>query len=170
MNNSHVVRIGSNTPNDSAIAAATPGQVSSLLTAGNFGSFSPETAMVYLKSRLDYLDQQIQDVFNREQLGQHVRSEVHAIQMILSQAEVSGADPKATGTLSADAVAQINDHLEEISHYDLNLANELKQKLYGDGQVLRNAPDGTSPNLASPRDYRPGGTPPDAEQDQPPPP
>lgn len=131
----HTVPIGSNAPNESIPTVAVSGGASALLS-GSFDSVSPETMMVYLSSRLTCLDGQIQEVFDREQKGQHVREEVHAVQSILASVELDGDGPKATGKLSGDAVSQIKAHLDEIAHYDVNLANELRAKLSGEGQVL----------------------------------
>lgn len=131
----HTVPIGSNAPNESVATIAVSSAASSLLS-GSVHSVSPETMMVYLNSRLTCLDGQIQEVFDREQKGQHVREEVHAIQSILASAKVDGDGPKATGKLSGDAVSEIQNHLDEIEHYDVNLANELRAKLSAEGQVL----------------------------------
>lgn len=112
---------------------------SSLLIPANFEITSPQSMVVYLRSRLTYLDDQINDVFDREQKGQHVRSELHAIQTILAQAKVEGEGASATGKLSGADVKLINDHIDEIAQYDLKLATDLIHNLMDEGQLLHDA-------------------------------
>ena len=102
----HTVPIGSNAVDASAVGTiAASGHASSLLASAGIDTVSPETLVFYLKSRLTYLDDQINDVFEREKKGQHVRSEVQAIQALLAEAKVDGDGPDATGKLSGAARA-----------------------------------------------------------------
>lgn len=112
---------------------------SALLKPANFQLTSPESMAVYLRSRLTYLGDQINDVFDREQRGQRVRSELHAIQTILAGAKVEGEGASATGTLSAADVQLINQHIDEIANYDIDLATDLVHNLAADGQILHDA-------------------------------
>ena len=95
------VELGSNAADGpSRVDTSNPVASSSLFGSANFdpNAMTPESLLFYLSSRLGGIDKQMNDVFSREQMGEHVRSELHQIQEMLTSLK-SGEKPTDKGTL-----------------------------------------------------------------------
>jgi hypothetical protein len=134
------VEIGSNEiDSPSVVDTSNPVASSSVFGSAHFdpNTMTPESLLTYLSSRLGGIDKQMTDVFSREQKGEHVRSELHQIQEMLTNLE-SGEKPGDKGTISdLEAFNQeLSAHIDNISKIDSDLANDLQTRIYGEGQLM----------------------------------
>jgi hypothetical protein len=132
----------------------------STLTAPNdfTANLSPDSLMVYLSTRLNGLDDQIDAIFNHEQKQQKVQESLRKIQTALStlderkdhagdvvdlpdrdasapaHQEVIGPDGKVVGASPAER--NIDEALDEIEKLDPNLAADMRAKLSSEGFIL----------------------------------
>ena len=124
------------------------------------GNLSPDALMVYLSTRLNGLDDQINTIFNTQQQQQKVQSALAKIQTELDRLDDKSdpntlltmpdlADPNASATADPNAPSaatqtpgtsevekNINNDIAEIAQIDPNLAQQMSQKLNEKGFVL----------------------------------
>ena len=159
---STTVPIGANPPNEpSSIVSTNPVAASSVFGSNSFNphAMTPESLMIYLNSRLGGLDSQMNDVFDREQKGERVRGELHAVQQLLTNLE-SGPKSSDVGTIPNfdQFQSELEGHLQTIAQIDPQLAADMRAKLYGDGQIMYDSsgtPDDrfTTSELENTKDY-----------------
>jgi hypothetical protein len=140
----NVPPLGANQAGDPSVIVTTNPVAASSVFGSEFFSptaMSPESLMIYLKSRLGGLDKQMNDVFDREQKGEHVRAELHSIQGMLTSLEQceKPQDEKDIASNPEDLEKfkqELNGHIDTIRQFDPKLAEELQAKLYGEGQIM----------------------------------
>jgi hypothetical protein len=108
-------------------------------------NLSPDALMVYLSTRLNGIDQQINSIFNSQQDQQKVQSALRKIQTELAKVDENKNDPNAVVDLPrpdgadpgpAPAEKNINSAIEEIRQIDPHLAHSIEAKLNGEGFIL----------------------------------
>jgi chaperonin cofactor prefoldin len=117
------------------VMAAGVGSVLPASTLGaplDFGaSLSPDALMVYLSSRLDGLDQQINAIFNSQKAQEKVQSALRKI-----KTELAALDDNAGGDLGGDAGTNIDKAIEEIADIDQTLAADIAKTIHGDTMIF----------------------------------
>lgn len=94
------------------------------------GSLTADSLLIYLQSRLGYLDTRVNEIFGKQKKLQHIHDELMGIQTELDwlDEETGGSDP--------DYQARIEAHIDEIEKIDSDLGKKMRADLGQDGQVL----------------------------------
>jgi hypothetical protein len=115
-------------------------------------AITPEGLLIYLSGRLGSLDGQMDDIFDRQQSSEKVRSELRDIQKLLTAFQQSPDEQKL---LLADQqlIDEIGIHIDNIRLVDEQLAEELGVHLRGDGQILVGDQQYTTMELNGSKEY-----------------
>jgi nitrogen regulatory protein PII-like uncharacterized protein len=119
---------------------ATPATTSVL--DGNPNALTSEGLMLYLQTRLDGLDEQINAVFKKQKDIENIRKALMKIQNTLETLD----DDKKKNSIKNDTYRQaIEDAINEIESSDPALAAKMRAELSVQGQILYNY-QGNNPN------------------------
>jgi hypothetical protein len=100
-------------------------------------NLSPDALMVYLSTRLNGLDEQINAIFNTQQDQEKVQSALRKIQAALGDLDATaGTDGKGPAALTDDQINKINAPIEEIRAIDPHLADAITAQLHSQGNIL----------------------------------
>jgi hypothetical protein len=94
------------------------------------GSLTADSLLIYLQSRLGYLDTRVNEIFGKQKKLQHIHDELMGI-----QTELDRLDEENGGT-DSDYQARIEAHIDEIEKVDPDLAQKMRADLEQEGQVL----------------------------------
>jgi len=126
---------GGNAVGNNGLAPGVYGAFASPMDAPGAGmtGLTPEGLMIYLKSRLNGLDSQIDGIFSNQQHNQHVQEALQKLKSILA-----GLDQSKNGT-EPGLVKKINAALAGLADVDADLAKRVGDTLKGEGQILDGA-------------------------------
>ena len=127
-----------------AATAAAAEATGALLEAGMYGTpdgLTAEGLMLYLQTRMNGLDQQINDIFQKQQDIEKVRKLLGEMQTVLNQLNDNESVQDLQGTKNgseglADYEQQLADLLAGIEKLDPSLAQSLRGQLSAEGQIL----------------------------------
>jgi hypothetical protein len=127
----------------------------SLLDAHYFDqeAMTPEALMVYVSTRVGALDEQMDQVFDRQNLSEKVRKEIRGIQETLTNVKQS-ADLNAGMDMPKEISDKIRGHIAALTKLDEKLGVDVQKHLEGEGQILsHNDPRYNTSELENTRTY-----------------
>lgn len=112
---------------------------SDIFGSANFNpnAMTPDTLLIYLGSRMGSLDNQMGEVFNRQKTSEKLRSELRAIQQVLTTVEPK--DDKhdlVVGGLTQENIDDMDAHIRNIESIDPKLGADVRKTMFEDGQIL----------------------------------
>jgi predicted ATPase with chaperone activity len=110
-------------------------------------NLSPDAMMIYLQTRLDGIDAQVDTIFNDQKKQQSAQSIINKIKATLSElnpnadkpvALVTTARTDAAGTadLRPDIQRRVDEQLGDLAKIDPNLASQIRAQLAAPGQLF----------------------------------
>lgn len=107
---------------------------STLMAPTDFSAnLSPDSLMVYLSTRLNGLDEQINTVFNTEKQRDAVQSALRKVTTAVSEFDENAAD---NTTVDSTKLADVQKALDELKQVDPELGAKVEKDLGGDGYLL----------------------------------
>jgi len=103
-------------------------------------SLTADGLLIYLQSRLGYLDRRVNEIFGNQKRLQQVHDELMEIQK-----DLDNLDEENGGT-NSDYQASINAHLDALETIDPDLAKKMRADLAMEGQVLHTSGETYSAN------------------------
>lgn len=116
-------------------------------------SLTPESLMIYLSTRLESVDDQIQDIFSTQQDSEKIRAAINRIRTALNALDEDSDKDKELHA-SEYAFAGIEKLIDDqIGSVDPKLAERMKSDLEGKGYILNGGSDYLTSELDNTREY-----------------
>src|SRR4051812_24036500 len=104
-------------------------------------SLTPDALMVYLSSRLNGLDDQVNNIFNQQKAAQQMQEGVHKLQAAVSKLHDDATSDDGGTDLPPEIKAEMVAALAEMDKADPVATQSIREKLYGSGFVLSDGND-----------------------------
>jgi chromosome segregation ATPase len=122
-------------------SAANAANILNADTVGSYpGALTPDALMIYLQTRLESVDNQINQIFDQQQKMEKIRSLLNKIQDELNKLNDKAEQGQLQGTKHGggpqDYEAKIEGLLDQIAELDPHLADQMRTDMRSEGQIL----------------------------------